>query len=238
MSRSLKFAAAAAAIALGALVVGGPGYSQDKAGKAVSAKAAPAKKIALGRAALPAEIKAWDIDVRPDGVGLPVGKGSVKEGEKIFIEQCASCHGEFGEGKDRWPVLAGGRGTLKSEGPEKTIGSYWPHLSTVYDYIYRAMPFGNAQSLTPDQVYAITAYLLSMNEVVSDDFVLSNKNFTSVKLPNQANFFMDDRNTAEKSFWKKNPCMKNCKASVKVTKHATVIDVTPDAKDKNRPTVD
>lgn len=218
MSRSLKIAAASAVIAIAALTVGGAAQSQG------------GKKIALGREALPQEVKAWNIDVRPDGLGLPVGKGSVKEGEAIYLEQCAACHGEFGEGKDRWPPLVGGFGTLKSVGPEKTIGSYWPYASTVFDYVNRAMPFGNAQSLTPDQVYAITAYLLNMNEVVKDDFILSDKTFKSIKLPNVANFYDDDRETTEKHFWKKDPCMKNCKTEVKVTARARVIDVTPDSK--------
>jgi hypothetical protein len=208
---------AAASVALAAGIVGAA-VSQDK------------KKLALGRTALPQEIKAWDIDIRPDGGGLPVGKGSVKAGEKLYIEQCAACHGDFGEGKDRWPPLVGGFGSLKSQGPEKTIGSYWPYVSTVFDYINRAMPFGNAQSLKPDQVYAITAYLLFMNEVVDDDFVLSDKNFAKVKLSNEKNFYPDDRETTEKKFWNKSPCMKNCKADVKIISRARVLDVTPDAK--------
>ncbi len=102
MSRSLKIAVAAAVLCNRCLLAVTAACRKSK------------KKIALGREALPQEVKAWDIDIRPDGLGLPVGKGSVKEGEKLFIEQCASCHGEFGEGKDRWPVLAGGFGTLKS----------------------------------------------------------------------------------------------------------------------------
>jgi S-disulfanyl-L-cysteine oxidoreductase SoxD len=228
-----------ASLVFGWLVFAGTAYAQDKA--AVTAKTAAGtahktSKLALGRPALPAEVNAWNTDIRPDGKGLPAGKGSVKAGEKLFIEQCASCHGEFGEGKDRWPVLAGGFGSLKSAGPEKTVGSYWPYLSTVYDYIYRAMPFGNAQSLTPDQVYALTAYLLSMNDIVKDDFVLSNENFKTVKLPNSPNFYDDDREKTEKSFWKKSPCIKDCKTSVKVTGHARIIDVTPDS--KSAPKVD
>ena len=116
----------------------------------LAATPAQAQKYGLGRTALPEEVKAWNTDVRPDGQGLPEGSGSVEQGEEVFAAQCASCHGDFGEGIDRWPVLVGGQGTLKSENPVKTIGSYWPYLSTVYDYIYRAMPFGNAQSLTDD----------------------------------------------------------------------------------------
>jgi cytochrome c len=111
---------------------------------------AQADRLNLGREATPAEVAAWDIDVRPDGQGLPEGSGDVATGEEVFAERCAFCHGDFGEGVDRWPVLAGGQDTLTEERPVKTIGSYWPYLSTVYDYIYRAMPFGEAQSLTPD----------------------------------------------------------------------------------------
>ena len=189
------------------------------------------KKTGLGREALSEEVAAWDNDIRPDGVGLPPGKGSVKEGEAIYLEQCAACHGEFGEGRDRWPVLAGGHGSLKSDGPEKTIGSFWPFASTTFDYIRRAMPFGNSQSLTPDQTYALTAYILQLNDLVKEDFVLSRENFASVKLPNAANFIDDDRETTEKHFWNKKLCMINCKASVKITGRARMIDVTPDSKE-------
>ncbi|MCI4662033.1 MAG: c-type cytochrome [Neomegalonema sp.] len=193
---------------------------------AFTAQAEP--KLGLGRAATPDEVAAWDIDIRPDGQGLPEGRGTVAEGEEIFAEQCAVCHGDFGEGVDRWPVLAGGQGTLSSHDPVKTIGSYWPYLSTVWDYVHRAMPFGNAQSLTNDQVYAITAYLLYVNDVVTeDDFELSKDNFTEVRLPNEANFFMDDRLETERPS-PAEVCMTNCKPDVKITKRATVIDVTPE----------
>lgn len=189
------------------------------------------KKTGLGREALPQEVAAWDIDVRPDGLGLPPGSGSVKQGEQLFTERCAACHGDFGEGVGRWPVLAGGRDTLKSDNPDKTIGSFWPFASTVFDYVRRAMPFGNAQSLTPDETYAIVAYLMAMNDVVKEDFVLSKENFTSLKMPNQDGFYPDDREQSEKAFWKKDPCMKDCKpAAPTVTGRARVIDVTPDSK--------
>ena len=139
----------------------------------------------LGRAATDAEVAAWDIDIRPDGKGLPVGSGTVADGEVIFTEQCASCHGDFGEGRGRWPVLAGGRDTLTRERPEKTVGSYWPHLSTAYDYIRRAMPFGNAQSLSDDDVYALTAYLLYLNDVIPEDKVLDAQSLPKVEMPNR-----------------------------------------------------
>lgn len=191
--------------------------------------AAPALsgQLGLGREALPQEVAAWDIDVRPDGQGLPPGKGTVAQGEEKFAEQCAACHGDFGEGVDRWPVLAGGRDTLKSDNPVKTVGSYWPFLSTVFDYVHRAMPFGYAQSLSNNEVYALTAYILYLNDIVDDDFELSKENFTEVKMPNEANFFDDPRpDTALVT--QKEPCMKDCKSEVKVTGRARVLDVTPD----------
>ena len=184
-------------------------------------------EFGLGRTATEKQITAWDIDVRPDGKGLPEGRGSVVQGEQIFIEKCATCHGEFGEGRGRWPVLAGGRDTIGSDDPVKTIGSYWPYLSTVYDYIYRAMPFGDAQSLKPNEVYGIIAYLLNMNELVGSNFVLSKQNFTSVRLPNENNFIDDNRPDTSKTSDKK-PCMKNCKKEVSITGRARVVDVTPE----------
>lgn len=186
-----------------------------------------AEKMGLGRPALPEEIAAWDLDVSPDGTGLPVGSGSVEDGEMTFSENCAACHGEFAEGVDNWPKLAGGMGTLDHADPLKTIGSYWPHLSTAFDYVNRSMPFGNAQSLEPDQVYAIVAYLLYSNDLVEDDFVLSNENFTEVVLPNAEGFIVDDRDTVELPLFTQEPCMENCKDSVEITMHAANLDVTP-----------
>lgn len=189
----------------------------------------------LGRRATADEIAAWDIDVRPDGLGLPEGRGTVAEGEPIFTERCASCHGDFGEGRGRWPVLAGGFDTLTAERPVKTIGSYWPFLSTVYDYVHRAMPFGDARSLSNDEVYAITAYLLYLNDIVTDeDFELSKENFTSIHLPNEANFIPDGR--AEEAHYsdKGEPCMTNCKPEpAKVVMRARVLDVTPEGDGEN-----
>ena len=199
---------------------------------------AQSTKLGLGLEATAAEIAAWDIDVRPDGHGLPPGKGTVKQGEDLYIAQCANCHGDFGEGRDRWPVLAGGHGSLRHERPDKTVGSFWPHQSTVFDYIKRAMPFGNAQSLTNDEVYALTAYLLHLNEIIKDtNFELNQKNFLSIKMPNADAFYDDDRETAEKSFWGAKPCMTNClKEPPKIGSRARVLDVTPD--NKSAPRVD
>ena len=194
-----------------------------------AADAAPGagKVLALGRVALPEEVAAWDIDVRPDGLGLPEGQGSVEDGEELFSDSCASCHGEFGEGVGRWPTLAGGIGTLADEDPEKTIGSYWPYLSTVWDYVHHSMPFGNAQILTPDDTYAITAYLLYSNALVEDDFVLSKENFLDVKMPNAGGFIEDDLAKTEYPKFSVEPCMENCKEKVEITMHASNLDVTP-----------
>lgn len=198
------------------------------AGEATKASA----KLGLGRPALPEEITAWDTDVRPDGQGLPVGKGTAKQGDAIFQAQCATCHGEFGQGEGRWPALAGGAGTLKADRPDKTVGSFWPDLSTVFDYIKRAMPYGNARSLSNDEVYALTAYLLTMNDIIKDEnFELNEKNFAAIKMPNAAAFYDDDRQTAEKQFWSKDPCMKSCRSTQpRVIGRAISVDVTPDSK--------
>lgn len=198
---------------------------------ALIAAPALAEGPALGRVATPAEIAAWDIDIRPDGLGLPEGRGTAAEGEEVFAELCAVCHGDFGEGVDRWPVLAGGWGSLQDERPEKTIGSYWPFLSTVYDYIRRAMPFGNARSLSDDEVYAITAYLLLMNDVIDDeDFVLSRESFTEIEMPNHGNFIPDNRLDEAHYQPGVEPCMQTCKdGDAAVAMRATVLDVTPDA---------
>jgi len=184
----------------------------------------------LGRKATDDEVAAWDIDVRPDGKGLPPGSGTVADGEVLYTDNCAVCHGTFGEGVGRWPVLAGGQDTLTDQRPEKTIGSYWPYLSTVYDYVHRAMPFGNARSLSDDDVYAITAYLLYLNDIVTDeDFELSSDNFTEIHLPNEENFIPDDRFEEKHYADAKEPCMTECKPGpVEITMRAQVLDVTPE----------
>lgn len=237
MLKLLKFAVPGVVLGFGlAVALVGSGVAQTppkSVGKpqVVAAATATLPKLGIGQEAKPEEVAGWDIDVRPDGQGLPVGKGTAAQGEAIFIERCAACHGEFGQGNDRWPVLAGGIGTLKADRPEKTIGSFWPATSTVFDYVQRAMPYGNAQSLTPDETYAIVAYILQMNEVIKDtNFVLSKENFASVKLPNHGGFFDDDREVSEKQFWGAKVCMKECKPEQKVSARAMVLDVTPGAK--------
>lgn len=182
----------------------------------------------LGRVALPEEIAAWDMDVSPDGTGLPPGSGSVEEGEALFADYCAICHGDFAEGVDNWPKLAGGEDTLADEDPLKTVGSYWPYLSTTWDYVHRSMPFGNAQTLSDDEVYAIVAYILYSNYLVDDDFVLSNESFAEIELPNVDGFIIDDRAETEYAHWSGEPCMTDCKETVEITMRAAVLDVTPE----------
>jgi len=187
-----------------------------------------AETFGLGRAALPEEIAAWDQEVSPDGTGLPAGSGDAIVGEEIFADQCASCHGDFAEGIDNWPKLAGGADTLDHEDPLKTVGSYWPHLSTAFDYVKRSMPFGNAGTLSDDEVYAIVAYILYSNDLIEDDFVLSDENLAEFELPNAGGFILDDRAETEYAAWSVEPCMENCKDSVEVTMRAMVLDVTPE----------
>ncbi len=181
----------------------------------------------LGRAAHPEEIAAWDVDVLPDGRGLPEGSGNAFDGEEIFAEKCGSCHGDFAEGVDNWPVLAGGFDTLADEDPVKTVGSYWPYLSTAYDYIYRSMPFGEAGTLTPDETYAIVAYILYSNDLIDDEFELTHENLAEFNMYNAEGFVVDDRDALEYSQWRREPCMENCKDEVQVTMRSVFLVETP-----------
>ena len=185
------------------------------------------RKFNLGKLATKEEIAGWDIDVRPDGLGAPIGSGTALIGEEIYTEQCAACHGDFGEGADRWPALVGGEDSLASHDPEKTTGSYWPYASTMYDYIYRAMPYGVAQSLSHDETYEIVAYLLYMSDIIDEDFVLSEKNIGEIEMPNRNGFLLPD---PRPDIVNTNglPCMKNCNVSTNVIGRARDIDVTPD----------
>src|SRR5262245_382532 len=198
------------------------------------AKKDVARNYGIGLAATAEQIAGWDIDIRPDGQGAPSGSGSVKDGEKIYMDKCAACHGEFGESAGRWPQFAQGKGKLASHDPVKTVGSYFPYLSSAFDYIRRAMPFGDAQSLSNDELYAVTAYVLYLNDIVDDKFVLSKETWSRVKMPNQDGFFDDDRETSEKAFWNSNTCMKDCRGPAKSIGRAGAIDVTPDEKTQKR----
>jgi cytochrome c len=144
----------------------------------------------VGRPITESELRSWDIDVAPDGRGLPPGQGSVPQGESIYQSKCIGCHGAEGQGQpmDR---LAGGQGTLASENPVKTIGSYWPHATTIFDYVRRSMPLDRPQSLGPDEVYALTAYLLHLNGIVGRDAVMDAQSLPHVRMPNREAFRSD-----------------------------------------------
>lgn len=186
--------------------------------------AAGDERYGLGEPATPEQIAGWDIDIRPDGKGLPPGQGNAKDGEQFYIDRCASCHGDFGEGRGRYPALMGGTGSLASADPVKTIGSYWPYATTVFDYIRRTMPFGHAQSLKDDEVYAITAYLLYLNEIVDYEFVADADSLPEVEMPNRDGFIPDDRPDVPLG----EPCMKDCRDEPEIVGRARQIDVTPD----------
>ena len=153
----------------------------------VSVAVSAADRYDLGRPATPAEIAGWDIDASPSGAGLPPGHGDVRQGEAIFTAKCASCHGAHGEGKpmDR---LVGGIGTLHEKKPEKTVGSFWPYATTLFDYVGRAMPLNAPQSLTADEVYAVSAYVLFLNGIVPQDATEDADTLAKIKMPNRDGF--------------------------------------------------
>jgi S-disulfanyl-L-cysteine oxidoreductase SoxD len=141
----------------------------------------------LGQEVKPEEIAAWDISISPDGSGLPPGGGTSTEGEPVYKAKCAGCHGVEGTGgpADR---LVGGIGSLASKKPIKTVGSYWPYATTLFDYIRRAMPFSAPQSLSNDEVYAVSAYLLFLNGIIAPEARMDAKTLPKVKMPNRDGF--------------------------------------------------
>lgn len=142
----------------------------------------------LGQEVSAADIAAWDISIPPDGGTLPPGSGTVAQGAEIYAAQCESCHGPGGTGGPVGGNLTGGVGTLASAQPAKTVNSYWPYATTVYDYIHRAMPLNAPQSLTPDQVYALVAYILSVDGIVGADAVMDAQTLPQVEMPNRDGF--------------------------------------------------
>jgi cytochrome c len=205
-----------------ALVLGLPGASL-----------AAGPRFGLGRAATPEEVAGWDTDVRPDGRGLPKGSGSVARGQELYDAKCASCHGTFGE-DNQYMAIAGGvqpgdleRGhaaSLSADPPIRTVGTKLNYATTLWDYIQRAMPFTQPKTLTPDEVYALTAYVLNLNDILPADATLDERSLPAVRMPNREGFttrhgFMtrdgkpDVRNTA---------CMSNCAAQVTVTSELPV----------------
>lgn len=144
----------------------------------------------LGRIPTAAEIRLWDIDVRPDGTGLPDGSGTVAQGKKVFEQNCAACHGPRGEG-GLFDRLVGGQGTLTSDNPIKTVGSFWPYATTLFDYIRRAMPYPAPGTLSVDDTYAVSAFLLNLNGILPADGKLDRESLPKVKMPNRNGFIPD-----------------------------------------------
>ena len=170
----------------------------------------------IGIAPTPQQIAGWAIAVRPDGQGLPAGSGSVKDGDEIYASACAACHGTFGEGAGRYPRIAG-EGKLTGERPEQTVQTYWPYATTLFDYINRAMPFPTPHILPPDQVYAVTAYVLNLNGLVDDEFVANRESLPKVKMPNRDGFVWKDPRPDTHD----TACMKDCRPASEVKIAAT-----------------
>ena len=149
-------------------------------------------EFGLGRPASEAQIRDWNIEVTPSGDDLPPGRGTANEGADVYAAKCASCHGETGVEGPR-NRLVWGQGTLDTAHPIKTVGSYWPYATTLYDYINRAMPLTAPQSLNPNEVYAVTAWILFRNGVIPKETVLSKKTLPLVRMPNRLGFVPDPR---------------------------------------------
>jgi cytochrome c len=151
-----------------------------------------AQKYGVGRAPTPEELRAWDISISPAGKELPEGSGTVAEGKDLYARRCQRCHGEAGKGGDE-AALVGGQGTLATPKPLKTVGSYWPYATTLFDYVRRAMPLKDPGTLTPNQVYAVSAYILHLNGIIGEAEVMNAQTLPKVKMPNRDNFIEDAR---------------------------------------------
>jgi cytochrome c len=154
--------------------------------------AAQSPTSGVGRPPTPEEIRELGSAIGPDGTGLPPGSGSVAAGRELFGTHCARCHGPNGEG-DVGPRLVGGRGTLRTPRPLKTVGSFWPYATTLWDYVNRAMPFDQPGRLTAPEVYAAVAYVLNLNGIVAADGVMDATSLPKVKMPNRDGFVADPR---------------------------------------------
>ena len=210
MSSSVKriLLLCAGMVAAGTIAIAEPGY------------------YGYGARATPEQIAGWDIDARgEDGVGLPPGSGAVNRGADVYAEQCAACHGTFGEGEGRFPKLVGGAGTLKDDRPELTVGSYWPFAPTLWDYINRAMPMPAPHTLSADDVYALTAYILNLNDIVPSEFVADRESLPKVRMPNRDNFLWTDPRPDTMA----KPCMNGCvdPADVKIASTTEGKKLTP-----------
>lgn len=178
---------------------------------------AGAQRYGFGQPAADRDIAVWNIDVRPDGLGLPPGRGDVAQGQLIYDAKCAACHGTFGESNE-YMQIAGGVGSLKSHEPMRTVGSKLSYATTLWDYLNRAMPFNAPQTLSADEVYALTAYVLHLNDILPADAVLDAQTLPRIRMPNRDGMTLrhglmsvrgqpDVRNTA---------CMRNCESEVAI----------------------
>ncbi len=159
-----------------------------------TAPAALAQSPQLGQPIAPADLAPWDISIGPDGAGLPSGSGTATQGEAVYVAKCQACHGEKGAGKPN-DALVGGMGSLAPDkAPVKTVGSFWPYATTLFDYVRRAMPFQESQSLTGDELYAVSAYILHLNGIVGPNDVLDAQSLPRIRMPNRDGFVPFPRN--------------------------------------------
>lgn len=213
--------ALARCLGLTALVVVAGGAADDAhaaaPGRRASSSDALATRYGLGQPASEAQIAGWDIDVRPDGTGLPEGSGSVADGQALYDAKCASCHGTFGESTD-YMALAGGVGTLASDQPVRTTGSKLNYATTLFDYIRRAMPFNAPKTLSNHEVYALTAYVLNLNDILPADAVLDRASLVALRMPNRDGFTTDHglSRVDGRPDTHDVACMKDCAGAVRV----------------------
>jgi mono/diheme cytochrome c family protein len=190
-------------VAIGLIAVTASAVAREQSASArqqtsrASARPTNPAPLGIGRAATADEIKALDIDVMPDGRGLPPGSGTVAEGAKIYAAKCASCHGKNGEGAtfDRLVATDAGKNfdfAINAKLP-RAVGNYWPYATTLYDYTYRAMPFLQPGTLTPNETYAVVAYILALNKIIEEDAVMDARTLPAVKMPARYRFVLDDR---------------------------------------------
>jgi S-disulfanyl-L-cysteine oxidoreductase SoxD len=188
--RSLEFVAAAALICVAGLAQAGE----------------PRPAVSYGKPISEADIAPWNIDIRTkDGAGLPPGKGSVAQGKEVYENKCIACHGEGAKGGAVYATMVGGIGSFTTNTRVMTPGSMYPYAPILFDYIRRAMPMNEPQSLTNDEIYAVSAYLLNLNGLVPADAVMDAKSLAAIKMPNRDGFILDDRPDV-----KAMRCMKDC----------------------------
>lgn len=149
-------------------------------------------RYGIGQPLSAAQLKSWNIDVAPDGRNLPPGRGTVAQGRLIYLAQCAACHGEQGQG-GLGDKLAGGQGTLATASPVKTVGSFWPYATTLFDYVRRAMPLNAPQSLSDAEVYAVSGYVLHLNGLLKEDASVDARTLVGLRMPNRDGFVSDPR---------------------------------------------